>query len=406
MATSVVAIHQEQPRRVSKVEAFMAQVLTSTDREALRRALPAHVPFDRFERNLSNALMNEPRLLNCNPREVFREVAKIAALGLLIDSYLGEAYLIAASTGVQARIGYRGLIKLTRQSGDVSRVYAHEVCKGDVFRCRLGDSKELTHEPEMFGDRGDVIGFYAVIVMKDGETDFEAMSKSDVEKVRDKYSDGWKAFKAKKIKSTPWDTSFVEMGKKTCIRRLLKRSPQSPDLARAIRVDEDAEIDRRVALQAPDPNDGQEDHEIHDGGDPASENGNGHKAPNPDGDQSEWDPQAIVEDFETRCASAQTHDDIEELKDALSAIDVPLPAAAQTAIANAFDDAEKRLSAQAENSVDTPIRDATLDKLRAAATNGKRKLRLVQGGLTPAEREAVTNDDWIALNAAAEKVGQ
>lgn len=51
------------------------------------------------------------------------------------------------------------------------------------------------------------------------------------------------------------------------------------------------------------------------------------------------------------------------------------------------------------------IRDATLDKLRAAATNGKRKLRLVQGGLTPTEREAVTNDDWIALNAAAEKVG-
>ena len=73
------------------------------------------------------------------------------------------------------------------------------------------------------------------------------------------------------------------------------------------------------------------------------------------------------------------------------------------AIANAFEDAERRLNAAAAESASP--REATLAKLRAAATNGKRRLRLVQGGLTPGEREALTDEDWVSLNAAAEKVG-
>lgn len=56
-------------------------------------------------------------------------------------------------------------------------------------------------------------------------------------------------------------------------------------------------------------------------------------------------------------------------------------------------------------SEDDLIHEATLDKLRAAATNGKRKLRLVQGGLTPAERDALSNEDWRALTEMAEKAG-
>ena len=113
------AMQQHKPTRV---DAFLSQVMTPTDRDSIRRALPAHIPFERFERNLSNALMNEPKLLNMNPREAFREVAKIAALGLLIDAQLGEAYLIASRTGPQARVGYRGLIKLARQSADVAMI--------------------------------------------------------------------------------------------------------------------------------------------------------------------------------------------------------------------------------------------------------------------------------------------
>jgi hypothetical protein len=58
-----------------------------------------------------------------------------------------------------------------------------------------------------------------------------------------------------------------------------------------------------------------------------------------------------------------------------------------------------------ESSAAPSLRDATLTKLRAAATNGKKKLRLVNGGLTPAERAVLTDEDWHSLNDMAEKVG-
>jgi recombination protein RecT len=247
--SNIATIQQPQSRAPSRVEVFMSRVLAPEDRAAIQAALPAHIPMARFERNLSNALMNEPRLLECNPREVFREVAKIAALGLLIDSQLGEAYLIASRTGPQARVGYRGLIKLARQSGDVSMLYAHEVYSNDEIECLLGDEKKLRHKPNLFGDRGDIIGYYAVVKFKDGDTDFEPMTPQQVDKIRDK-SDGYKAFKAGKIKDTPWASSYDEMAKKTCIRRLAKRIPQSPDLASALAIEDKAEF---LELQATGP---------------------------------------------------------------------------------------------------------------------------------------------------------
>ena len=242
-------------RKPSKVELFMGQVLPAEDRAALKSALPSHVPFDRFERNLANALMNEPKLLECNPREVFREVAKIASLGLVIDAQLGECYLIVGygkdGPKPQIRVGYRGLIKLARQSGEVAAIYAHEVCEADYIECELGTDKRLVHRPDLFGERGAVRGYYAVIKYKDGDTDFEPMSIQQIHAIRDK-SDGYKAFKAGKIKDTPWNSGEGEMSKKTTIRRLMKRSPMSPDLAKAVRIEDEAEFPHEISAIAVD----------------------------------------------------------------------------------------------------------------------------------------------------------
>ena len=45
---------------------------------------------------------------------------------------------------------------------------------------------------------------------------------------------GGRHFKANRIKDTPWASSYDEMAKKTCLRRLLKRLPTSADLADAL----------------------------------------------------------------------------------------------------------------------------------------------------------------------------
>ena len=59
------------------------------------------------------------------------------------------------------------------------------------------------------------------------------MTTEQIDAIRDR-SDGWKAFKHNRIKDTPWASSYDEMAKKTCLRRLLKRLPTSADLADAL----------------------------------------------------------------------------------------------------------------------------------------------------------------------------
>ncbi|MFG1417218.1 recombinase RecT [Xanthobacter sp. V0B-10] len=235
-----------QVTSISPYDAFKAEVLPPERAQSLFATLPAHVKPERFERNLAIALRQHPNLLKCQPEAVFNEVSKAAALGLLLDPQLGEAYLITGWNArenraePQLRVGYRGLIKLGRQSGEITSSYAHEVCERDEFECVLGDEKRLHHKPNLAQDRGEAYAYYAVVKLAGGETDFEVMTLRDIHKIRDR-SDGWKAFKAGKIKSTPWGTDEGEMAKKTVIRRLMKRMPASPELADALRIEDEAD---------------------------------------------------------------------------------------------------------------------------------------------------------------------
>jgi len=235
-----------QVAKLSPYDAFKAEVLPPERAQSLFSTLPAHVKPERFERNLAIALRQHPNLLKCQPEAVFNEVSKAAALGLLLDPQLGEAYLITGWNArenrpePQLRVGYRGLIKLGRQSGEITAVYSHDVCANDEFECALGDEKRLSHKPDFMSDRGEVGAYYAVVKLANGETDFEVMSLREIQRIRDR-SDGWKAFKAGKIKSTPWSTDEGEMGKKTVLRRLMKRMPASPELTDALRLEDEAD---------------------------------------------------------------------------------------------------------------------------------------------------------------------
>lgn len=231
----------------SPVEQFVYEVLPADRLDDLRGSLPAHIRPEVFQRNLLNAVMINPGLMDFSPGLLFREVSKAAALGLFLDPQLGEAYLVVAynyktkSNEPQLRVGYRGMVKLARQSGEIAQIYAHEVCESDLFECELGTHKDLIHKPKVFGPRGKIVGYYAVAKYRDGTADFEPMALADILAIRDR-SDAWKAFKAEKIKSTPWSTDEGEMSKKTVVRRLVKRLPQSPELSEAIQIEDRAEF--------------------------------------------------------------------------------------------------------------------------------------------------------------------
>lgn len=206
----------------------------------MRLALPKHLTADRLCRIVMTAVQNTPKLLECDRRSFFAAVMSCAQLGLEPDGVLGQAYLIPFGQGdrakVQLIIGYKGLISLARNSGDVVSIAAHEVCRNDHFKYVFGLEEKLEHIPAT-GERGEVTHFYAVAQFKGGGHHFDVMTRAEVEAVRDA-SSGYKTAvrfaKAGQEPNSPWVQSFVEMGKKSAIRRIAKYLPMNVQKAAAI----------------------------------------------------------------------------------------------------------------------------------------------------------------------------
>lgn len=202
-------------------------------------ALPSHVSPDRISRIALTEVRKNPVLRDCDPISLFGCIMQASQLGLELGGALGHAYLVPFRDRKNNRmdaqfiVGYRGMIDLARRSGQIVSLQAHEVYEGDLFDFAYGLDERLEHVPcRDPRDRGPVVFFYAVAKLKGGGYQMEVMSKADVDAVRAQSKAG---------QSGPWVSHYVEMGKKTVIRRLFKYLPVSVELSAAVGLDEAAD---------------------------------------------------------------------------------------------------------------------------------------------------------------------
>lgn len=214
-----------------RAEADSVRALLERMKGQFELALPKHLTADRLLRVALTAVQNTPKLLECDRVSLLSAVMTCAQLGLEPDGVMGQAYLVPFKGKVVFIAGYKGLITLARNSGEISSIQAHEVCERDHFDFAYGLSERLDHRPAT-GARGEVTHFYSYAHFKDGGHIFEVLTRADVEKIRDG-SEGYKAFKAGYVKTTPWVDHFVQMGRKTAIRRLANYLPRSVQKAAA-----------------------------------------------------------------------------------------------------------------------------------------------------------------------------
>lgn len=199
--------------------------------ENLRQAkdvLPACLNPERMTRLALRTIRCSPKLQQCNPYSLVACIMEAGALGLEIDAR-GLAYLVPYKNEVKLMVGYKGMMELAYRSGEIQNIYGEIVCKNDYFEYEMGLEPKLKHRPAM-GDRGEMTGCYAVAKMKNGESHFLVMSRSEVEEIK-------RSSKAQSPES-PWNLWFNEMAKKSVIRRLCKYLPLSADVQIAIAVDE------------------------------------------------------------------------------------------------------------------------------------------------------------------------
>jgi len=207
----------------------MEQLLTKMGGQ-IQKALPSMVSSERFQRVALTAFSNNTKLQQCDPMSFIAAMMQSAQLGLEPNTPLGQAYLIPYGKQVQFQIGYKGLLELAQRSGKIKTLYAHEVRENDTFDIDYGLNQTLIHKPLLKGDRGEVIGYYAVYHLDTGGNSFIFMTKDEVLEHAKRFS--------KTYNSGPWQTDFDAMAKKTVIKQLLKYAPLSIELQKATSMDE------------------------------------------------------------------------------------------------------------------------------------------------------------------------
>lgn len=206
----------------------MQQMLKAMETE-IAKALPSMVSSERFQRLALTAFSGNMKLQQCEAKSFIAAMMQSAQLGLEPNTPLGQAYLIPYGNQVQFQVGYKGLLELAQRSGKIKTIYAHEVRENDEFEMDYGLNQALKHKPLLKGDRGPVIGYYAVYHTVDGGYSFVFMTKDEVLE--------FAQAKSKTFRNGPWQTDFDAMAKKTVIKQLLKYAPISIELQKAITTD-------------------------------------------------------------------------------------------------------------------------------------------------------------------------
>jgi recombination protein RecT len=165
---------------------------------------------------------------------LFQSCMHAAESGLSLDPNLGHVYFVPrwnkhlGKNQVCFQLGYKGLLKLAYQSGDVASFAAECVFKGDEFDYQFGTRAYLQHKP--LHRSNELTHVWAMARLKTGQDSFVVLPKEEIAKAQ-KFSQSdyiWKSF-------------YIDMCKKTALRRLCKLLHLCTELQRAIGIEEEVE---------------------------------------------------------------------------------------------------------------------------------------------------------------------
>lgn len=200
-------------------------------------ALPKHMTADRVCRIALTEFRKNEKLSQCDPLSVFASVLQSAQTGLEIG-VLGQAFLVPYKDGgtyvCQFIPGWQGLVDLVNRAGNAS-VWTGAVFDGDQFDWALGDRPFVTHRPAGENDPEKMTHVYAIGRVKGAEWPIiEVWTLDRVRRHRDRYN---------KVGAKHYSYKNFEMyARKIPLLQVLKYLPKSPELTRAIAMNDAAEV--------------------------------------------------------------------------------------------------------------------------------------------------------------------
>jgi recombination protein RecT len=238
---------------VSKALTLVDQVNTiehylENNKTKLKKALGKWMTMDKMLMLVVNSIRRNPTLAQCSPISIYSCIMQSAQLHLPPDDMRGLAYLVPYWNSkknvyeAQFMPGYKGLVSLAKDSGEVKNVYSRVVYDKEVFEIEEGLNPLLRHIPLPPAERGNNRGTYTVVEFKDGSKEFTFMWEDDIMKIKNR---------SKAAGSGPWVSDPDEMRKKTTIRRAMKTRDLSPAMNKAVALDEliDTEVSSREEFE-------------------------------------------------------------------------------------------------------------------------------------------------------------
>ena len=202
--------------------------------DTLAKLLPPNMPVEQLIHTALSCINRNPNLLECTPASWQQSLIDAAQLGLLPSSVSQYGHLIPyRDKGVMTchfQTGYRGRIKLARDSGQVNNIYAHVVHEKDEFQLIYGSEESIFHKPYLRGNPGPLLLVYAVAELTNGSKLIEFLTKEQIDWIKT----------SAKASSGPWfdsEFSYEEMARKSVINRIYKYLPSSPQMDKAVAID-------------------------------------------------------------------------------------------------------------------------------------------------------------------------
>ena len=159
-------------------------------------------------------------------------------LGLNPDKAFGQIYFIPYKGVLTYQIGYKGMVRLSLNTGKVINVRSGLVYAADEWDYYEDEKgQHYIHRPKFSDKRGAEICGYSIFTDDKGRPNIHVMESAHIDDIK-------KMVLARmKGSSSPWSDKLFEpeMRKKTVVRRHWKMEPMSAEIAQAIEHEERTE---------------------------------------------------------------------------------------------------------------------------------------------------------------------
>ena len=154
------------------------------------------------------AVWNDENLQKCTPASIYTCALRAATLKLSCDPAYGQAWLVPFKNKCTFITGYKGYRQMALRTGQYKHLHDGAIYEGQTI-----EQNQLTGETKIVGfpTSRTPIGYFVHFELKNGFTKTYYMTVEEIREHGKKYS------KSYNYSSSPWQSNFEDMAKKTII---------------------------------------------------------------------------------------------------------------------------------------------------------------------------------------------